>query len=125
LNQITLPRTIAPGVTFTLTSDWANENTAPTYLPWQVDIQLRRGSRTAWDAVSSADLRGLIARRPGQAGHMRHADTLSPPNNLPAGSYQVCIRIVDASGSYARPLALAIEGRRHDGSYCVAHVRVS
>jgi hypothetical protein len=73
----------------------------------------------AWEGVSQLDLQQLTPTGNPESGADTPQvvnDAFTLPDSLPAGSYDVALLIRDADGYYD-PLALAIEGRRADGSY--------
>jgi hypothetical protein len=123
LRAVTLPAQISGGVPFTLTSQWSNDGIAPVYEPWNVSWQLRStGTPTqiAWQSNSTLNLTSLL---PTNGSSSTVNDILQLPNNLPSGSYQLSVQVLDPS-KYRAPLALAIQGRQSDGSYLLGTVTV-
>ncbi|MBV9228122.1 MAG: DUF4832 domain-containing protein [Chloroflexi bacterium] len=123
LNSLSVPHQLRTGVSFGVTSQWTNVNTAPAYLPWNVLIQLRTGGTITWQDKSQLDLQQPFSDA--SQGNDTHItiDTFKLPEGIAHGNYQACVQIVDPNHVYA-PLALANTGRQSDGSYCVGSVSI-
>ncbi|MGE0300950.1 DUF4832 domain-containing protein [Pseudonocardia sp.] len=119
LDALTVPQTVDPGSSMTVTADWSNVGVTPAYLPWDVMIELRDpAGRTAWSGRSTADL----ATMPPTAAPVSVTDTFELPDLAP-GSYSVAVRVVSPAG-YLAPMQLAVAGRAGDGSYPLGTLQV-
>jgi hypothetical protein len=122
LTNLTLPLPLLTGKSVTISADWQNLGNAPTYEPWEIVYQLRDQNRQtiAWEATSRLDLRKLL---PGTESQ-RWEDTLSIPQTLPAGSYELVILVRDPIGKRA-PMALIMNGLQADRSYYIGTITVA
>jgi hypothetical protein len=128
LDQATVPRNIQAADSFTLVTSWSNAGTTPAYSPWQIVYQLRdyQTGAVVWEGQSQFDLQGLAPTGDPESGSDTPEtveDVLSLPASIAPGAYDLGMLIRDADGYYD-PLALAIEGRRADGSYDLGMVSV-
>lgn len=122
LNSLAIPGTIRPGASISVTSKWSNVNVGPAYHPWQTMIQLRNQSGTvAFEGKSAVELKSLL---PTGSTPKVINDGFAIPANLPAGQYDVYVKVVSPEG-YLKPLNLAIQGRSVDGGYKLGSVQVS
>ena len=123
LERTQLPQTLAPARSFTIESTWSNLGVAPVYEAWQVMFQLRAGSNPVWQGESGLDLTQLQPAGSGIPPRVQ-TDSFSLPASVPAGTYDLVVTVNDPI-RIRRPLALAIQGRRSDGSYVLGGVSVS
>lgn len=128
LVDVTTPASVTRGRPFALTSQWANLNAAYTYQPWHVTFQLRPAepadaavANPFWQATSMLDLREPFAERPTGAERRTVTDRVTVPASVPAGTYQLCVRVSDDGG---RALALANADPTSDGAYCLGALTV-
>ncbi|MCC6746901.1 MAG: DUF4832 domain-containing protein [Deltaproteobacteria bacterium] len=126
LRKLTLPAALQPGKSFEVRTEWSNVNVTPAYTRWQVELLFRpAGSTTvAWDLPLGVDLEKLLptTNAAGVDTPVAYTTTVMwPAGALPAGNYEVALLVRDPAGYYA-PLAVAIEGRRSDGSYPLGNV---
>ena len=126
LVDVTVPGTITPGRAFSLTSEWANLNATYTYQRWSVRFELRASAalEAVWQAASELDLREPFADNPAGGERRSVTDVVTVPSGVQAGTYQLCVRVVDDAGR-RRPLALANVGVTSDGAYCLGAVAVA
>ncbi len=124
LDNLTLPSTITAGGGFTVTSKWSNVNVAPTYIPWNVMVQLRNNATIVWQGKSSLDLRKLLPTTNNSVDTpLQVTDSFNLPSSVPNGTYTVTVQIVDPN-TYYHPLNLAIQGKQSDGSYLLGSITV-
>jgi hypothetical protein len=124
LNRLTLPKELAAGQQFQITSQWKNVNYAPAYAQWNVMMQLRSASnQVVWQEKSTLDLRVPFSDASRGNDTKTVTDTFTLPATLANGQYSVVMQIVHAD-SYYPPLALAIQGRQTDGSYSLGNIVV-
>jgi hypothetical protein len=110
--------------TLKIATYWQNAGVAPTYDVWAVDYTLCRPGSTSADGAlvhlrSRTDLRRVL---PGPA--QPHLDELSLPADLPAGRYELRLRVSDPGG-YLRPMQLALADGSRDGSYVIGTIAVA
>jgi Domain of unknown function (DUF4832) len=124
LNSLTLPKQLAAGQQFQVTSQWKNVNSAPAYAPWNVMIQLRNTSnQVVWQEKSTLDLRIPFSDTSQGNDTKTVTDRFTLPATIANGQYTVAVQIVHADNYYS-PLALAIQGRQPDGSYSLGNTTV-
>jgi hypothetical protein len=115
--------TVAPGAETTLVSSWSNIGVAPAYNPRTLTYRLRGATRTETFA-STADTTGWLP------GPFTVVDTVTIPADMPGGTYDLEIALLDRAGTDPdtdplAPLYLGIEGRRTDGWYPISRITVS
>jgi hypothetical protein len=128
LDQFRVPATAMPGQSVSLVTSWSNIGVAPAYDPWNATVVLRdpASSQIVWKGVLGVDFERLLPTQDSVSGAdapVTIQDRFDLPVTLPAGQYQLSLTIEDPSGYY-RPLALAIDGRRADGSYPIGTLSV-
>jgi hypothetical protein len=96
----------------TVTSSWADDNVAPTYLAWNVVVGFHQGTTTV-EAPLAIDLRKVL---PGAATN--DAETIALPSVLASGTYDVYVRVDDAQ-KVSPAMNLAIDGRDASGAYAL------
>ncbi len=94
----------------TVTSAWADDNVAPTYLAWNVVVGFSQGT-TNVEAPLTLDLRKVLPGTPAN-----DAETIALPSALAPGTYGVYVRVDDAQ-KVSPPMNLAIAGRDASGAY--------
>ncbi len=112
--------TAGQGTTFV--SHWSNLGVAPHYLRRTLSYRLRGTSETAAFA-SQEDSRTWLP------GSWQVSDTVTIPADLPAGTYDLEVALVDRAGTTPSteplvPLQLGIEGRGDDGWYAISQLTV-
>lgn len=121
LHRVEADASVAGGEEFVIRSEWRNLGVTPAYQSWDVCFELRnpKDGRIVWKGASKMNLRTLLPTdRP-----VSIEDRFIMPVNIPAGTYDLVLEVLDPDG-VTRPMKLAIEGRREDGSYLVGTVRV-
>jgi hypothetical protein len=98
-----------------VTSTWANDNVAPTYLAWNVVVGFKQGTSTI-EAPLGLDLRTVLPGAP-----TNDAETIALPTALTAGTFDVYVRVDDAQRVSA-PMNLAIDGRDGSGAYALGTI---
>ena len=94
----------------TVTSSWADDNVAPTYLAWNVVVGFSQGATTV-EAPLALDLRKVLPGAPAN-----DAETVALPSPLASGTYDVYLRVDDVQ-KVSPPMNLAIAGRDASGAY--------
>lgn len=119
LRELTHSAQLPPGGTLHLHSVWENIGVAPMYHPWPLGYRLRSGTdQVVAHWTSGADLQQWL---PGS--HHDVADTVTLPNDLPAGTYSLDVAVLTKNGTSAH-VDLAIEGKRADRWYPVSQLIV-
>ena len=113
---------VRPGSRTTFISHWSNLGVAPIYSPRALTYRLRRGSKQV-TLSSTEDVRTWL---PGRA---QAEDTVTVPEDLPAGTYDVEVALLDRDGLSPKtkalpPLFLGVAGRRPDGWYPLSQIQV-
>ncbi len=123
-SRITVPIMLWPGMGFSISSTWVNTGVAPPYEIWHLAYQLREPDtgQMIWDGASSFDVRRLL--RTGQDTPSSHIDSFTLPPKIASGIYDLVLIVRDPEAS-RRPMSLAIQGRRQDGSYLLGSVVVT
>lgn len=105
-----------PGGAVKLSTEWLNQGVAPTYSKWTVKYTFRNTSTGAVTTVDSgADLSRVL---PGT-----HTSTDVYDLGSPMGAnYEVSVAVVSKS-AHVKPMALALENRKPDGSYVIGTLR--
>ena len=116
------PQSVRPGSSVTFISGWSNLGVAPAYLPRALTYRLRRKSKSVTFS-SSQDIRTWLP------GSWNVRDPLTIPSDLPPGTYEIDLALLDRDGSAPDtkalpPLYLGIAGRRPDGWYTVSQLTV-
>ncbi len=119
LRELTHSAEVHPGGALYLHSRWDNVGVAPIYHPWPLGYRFRSGSdQVVAQWISSADLKRWLPGSPHEV-----ADTVTVPDELPAGTYSLEVAILTKDGTSAH-VDLAIEGKRVDRWYPVSQVLV-
>ena len=113
---------LAPGDEVTLASTWSNLGVAPIYVRRILSYRLRGNDQTV-TFESDQDVRDWMP------GAWSVTDTFTLPSDLPAGTYEVEVAILDRAGQNPTteplpPLQLGIEGRGSDGWYALSQLSV-
>jgi len=114
--------TVTAGSETTFTSGWSNLGVAPSYLRRSLTYRLRGASRTAV-FTSQQDVRTWLP------GSWEVSDTVTVPGDLPPGTYDLELTLLDRAGEAPTthplpPLRLGIEGRRDDGWYAISRLEI-
>jgi hypothetical protein len=114
------PKTAKPGSSIAFDSVWSNLGVAPAYTPRALTYRLRGKSKTVI-FTSAQDSRTWLP------GSWKVHDTIAIPADLPAGTYDIDLALVDRDGTAPdtkalAPLSLGIAGRRPDGWYTVSRL---
>ncbi len=114
--------TVPVGSRTTFKTDWRNVGVAPHYLPRVLTYRLR-GPTKEIILGSTQDTRTWLP------GSWKVRDTIAIPSDLPKGTYQIDLALLDRDGTAPDtkalpPLLLAIAGRRADGWYPVSQLTV-
>jgi len=113
---------VSPGGELVLASTWSNLGVTPSYTRRTSSYRLRGGGENrTFDGT--ADVRTWLP------GTWDVVDTFTVPADLPAGTYDIEVAIVDRAGTDPTtaplpPLQLGIEGRGTDGWYALSTVTV-
>lgn len=94
----------------TVTSAWADDNVAPTYLAWNVVVGFQKGAAVV-EAPLAIDLRKVLPGAPSN-----DAETIALPSPLAPGTWSVYVRVDDAQ-KVSPPMNLATVGRDASGAY--------
>jgi hypothetical protein len=113
--KLRLPRKLPRTGSFSVTSLWRNDGSAPTYDDWRVTVQLRKRGQVVRTADLGVDLRTVLP------GTSKVRTTLGL-GRLRPGAYSVWLTVTDPAG-YLAPMNLAVDGGR-DGAYPMGKVRV-
>jgi hypothetical protein len=113
---------VAAGAETTFVTSWSNIGVAPSYLRRTLTYRLRNGSDAA-SFDSAEDIRTWLP------GSWDVTDTFTIPADLPAGTYDIEIALVDRAGTEPDtralpPLYLGIDGRGSDGWYAISQLNV-
>jgi hypothetical protein len=116
------PEAVKAGASATFIAGWSNLGVAPAYLPRTLAYRLRGKSKTLVHNSNANTLEWL-------PGSWLTSDTIDIPEDLPAGTYEIDLALLDRDGSSPAtkalpPLFLGIEGRRPDGWYTVSRLTV-
>ncbi len=114
--------TVTAGSSTNFLSSWSNVGVAPSYLRRTLSYRLNNGTDSA-TSESTQDIRTWLP------GSWQVVDTFTVPANLPAGTYDVEVAIVDRAGTTPTtqalpPLQLGITGRGSDGWYAISQLTV-
>jgi len=125
IDSLTMPSSISPGSSFSVSSTWSNAGITPAYNPWNVMVQLRNSSGTiVWQGKSNLDLQKLLpTNTTGTDNPVSATDAFTLPVGIPAGQYTVSIQVVDPT-QYYTPLQLANYNRSANGSYDLGSISV-
>jgi hypothetical protein len=122
VDELNHQQTVKAGASTTITTGWSNLGVAPAYLPRTLAYRLRGNSRSVV-FPSTGDTRGWLP------GTWITRDTVEIPADLPAGTYEIDLALLDRQGTSPDtealpPLFLGIAGRRPDGWYTVSRLTV-
>lgn len=122
IDRFTHQSTVRAGSSTDFVTDWSNLGVAPAYLRRTLTYRLRGASKTV-SFASKEDIRTWLP------GSWTVRDTINVPENLPKGSYQIDLALLDRDGSAPdtkalSPLQLGIDGRDADGWYNVSELTV-
>ena len=112
---------VAPGDPLVFMSGWSNIGVAPYYHPRTLTYRLRGPGNATFD--STEDIRTWLP------GSWDLVDTFTVPTDLPAGTYDIGVALLDRAGTNPPtdplpPIHLGIAGRGTDGWYAVSQLTV-
>lgn len=119
LRQMTHVADTRPSQKLLLRSRWENIGVAPIYHDWPLAYRMRSAAdKLAAKWISAAQLRRWFPS-------VQHGveDIVVLPEDIPDGSYDLDVAILDQSGR-APFVDLAIAGKRQDGWYTISTVMV-
>jgi hypothetical protein len=94
-NAPTISTQLTAGSPFKVTSRWTNVNTAPTYIPWHVMVQLRNTTgNIVWQGNSQLDLTKPLPTASQGNDTKTIADIFTLPGTVANGSYNVYLQIL-------------------------------
>lgn len=109
---------VAPGSDLNVKLDLENQGVAPFYFPWVLELSLADANgEIVAKAETSADIRKWLP------GKVTTSHALPIPDELPAGSYTVCIAILDPQNGEPA-IEWGMEGKREDLRYSLGRVEV-
>jgi hypothetical protein len=119
LLSVTHIDSIAAGSSLSVAMNWNNKGVAPFYFKWPLELSLANASGAiAATTKTNADIRNWL---PGQ---ISDTQLLNVPSDLAAGTYTLCVAILDPATN--KPgVNLAINGKRPDGRYKLGTVKVT
>ncbi|CAI8710065.1 Beta-galactosidase [Brevibacillus sp. IT-7CA2] len=118
ITKETHAKAVEPGDSLAVTMDWQNRGVAPFYFPWILELSL-------------ADEDGEIVAKTNTDENIRKwlpgkktvKQSLEIPDDLPEGTYTLCVAILDPHTE--KPgIQFAMEGKRSDGRYTLGAVQV-
>lgn len=114
---------VSPGSDTTFISDWSNIGVAPSYNSRTLTYRLRSSTHQE-SFPSTADITGWLP------GSWSVVDTVTIPSDIPEGTYDLEIALLDRAGTDPAteplfPLYLGIEGRQTDGWYAISQITVA
>jgi hypothetical protein len=116
LRSFTYPEFVAPGEKISFKSWWENKGVAPVYKKFLLAIRLTNEKQSEV-FVTDADVNSWFP------GDNLFDDAITIPWDMPSGSYQIQIGIVDRQ-SYQPKVNLANEGRNTDGWYPIGKIEI-
>lgn len=113
---------VGPGDLVTFATTWTNLGVAPPYNPRTVAYRLTDGAEELV-LEGAADITSWLP------GSTTVVDSFTIPADLPAGTYDVDVALIDRDGTDPAtlalpPLHLGVEGRRPDGWYALSQLFV-
>jgi hypothetical protein len=117
--SLSWPGELPAGNRMVVRQTWVNRNVGRLYLQHPLKLYLTdpQGTEKFSEVDSSFDERGWVADEPHTLMSVFHL-----PKDLPAGSYDVRVALVDGKGKPR--IALGIEGRDAEGRYKIGQIRV-
>jgi len=117
LRRFTYPPEVKQNSKLAFTSWWENKGVAPCYKDFIPAIRLKSSGEDAVTVYPDIDLKKWLP------GDVVFDDAMYIPSNLPPGTYDVQIALVDRQKQLPR-INLAIEGRLNDGWYQLGTIKV-
>ncbi len=112
------PDKVAYDTVFVVEMDWENKGVAPFYYPWVFELSLAdKDGKIVYQQKTNADIRKWL---PGT--YQVNVD-MTVPKTVVAGTYTVCIAIIDPE-TMKPGVNLEIKGKRSDGRYTLGRVMV-
>ncbi|NDP21135.1 MAG: DUF4832 domain-containing protein [Paludibacter sp.] len=123
ITNLSIPEKLVSGQKFVVSSLWKNNGSTPAYEHWNVIYQIRthQNGKVVWEGCSSLSLEKLL---PTGTNEVVIIDNMFLPKSLNSGIYDFLIIVKDKETNYRMPLALAIRGRQHDGSYKLGAISI-
>ena len=108
-----------PGSSLDVSMKWQNKGVAPFYYKWPLELSLSdsNGNIVA-KSTTSEDIRTWLP------GSKSVAHGLNIPSSLAAGTYNLCVGILDPDTGLPG-INLAISGKRPDGRYTLSQINVA
>lgn len=107
------------GSSLGVTMNWANKGVAPFYYNWPLELSLADSNgNIVSKTTTTEDIRTWLP------GTKAITQNLNIPSSLPAGTYTLCVGIIDPETSQPG-IDLAISGRRSDGRYALSQITVT
>lgn len=116
LRSFSYPEFAAPGAKINFKSWWDNKGVAPIYKKYLLAIKLKNDKRSEV-ILTNADINSWFP------GDNLYDDAIVVPREMPAGTYQMQIGIVDRQ-SHEPKVQLANKGRDAEGWYTVGNIEV-
>jgi hypothetical protein len=117
LRRFTYPGVVKPQGQLPVTTWWENKGVAPLYKDYKFAVRLKNPERSEI-MITSAYLPDWLP------GDVVHDEKLYIPYDIPPGSYNIEVAIVDPV-SYEPRVKLAIAGRNNDGWYTLGEILVT
>lgn len=117
LRRFTYPESISPKEKLLFKSWWENKGVAPCYKKFLLAIKLKNNIREEI-LITRADINNWMP------GDNLYDDYVTLPDNIPAGTYQIQISIIDKKLQNPK-IKLAIEGSDSEGWYTLGKIIVN
>ncbi|WP_438348662.1 DUF4832 domain-containing protein [Paenibacillus sp. FA6] len=109
---------IKPGHKMRVNMEWMNSGVAPFYEAWPLELSLADADgNIVTQQITKEDIRTW------QPGNKKTQQTLQIPNDVVAGTYTICVAVIDPDLQLPG-IEFAMEGRRADGRYTLGSVIV-
>lgn len=109
---------IKPGHEIQVDMEWMNKGVAPFYETWPLELSLADvDGNIVTGQITQEDIRTW------QPGHKKTMQTLQVPKDLLAGTYTLCVAILDPNLQLPG-IQFAMDGERSDGRYALGTVLV-
>lgn len=119
LESVTHDRNAKVGSKLNIKMQWNNKGVAPFYYKWPLELSLAdsNGNIVA-QTITSEDITKWLP------GVTKTEQSIDIPKNLKAGTYTLCVAIIDPSTG--KPgIKLSIEGMRSDGRYALDTIKIT
>jgi hypothetical protein len=110
----TATSSVTAGGLLQINMNWKNVGNSPVYEEWDTvfEIQNKTTNAVIWSGISQFNVQYFLPN----TNFTGVTDNFTLPVGTPTGTYRLVVKIKDP-GNYRNPIALAIQGRRGDGSY--------